>query len=180
MGKDVHQAMIETLKLMEKEVILPCNNLVSNTQQPHSPLLVPHTSIAVSVGGEQIVETNEQANEATHPSPSDIELAAPSHLVCDSVTVPSPVIELTGNPRCDPTLACTNTEPTSLPISSNDQSQYNMIVEDFLESLETPIQQPIIQGEFQMSQTQTEEEPADLSLKSTQRKSSRLAKKRLS
>jgi hypothetical protein len=146
MGEDVHQAMIETLKLMEKEVILPCNNLVSNTQQPHSPLLVPHTSIAVSVRGEQIVETNEQANEATHPSPSDIELAraAPSHLVCDSATVPNLDIELTDNPRCDLTLASTNTEPTSLPISSNDQTQYNMTVEDFLESLETPIQQPII------------------------------------
>jgi len=45
MGEDVQQAMIETLKLMERELILPCNNLVSNTQQSHLSLEVPDTPV---------------------------------------------------------------------------------------------------------------------------------------
>jgi hypothetical protein len=163
--------------------------IVESTKQTKE---ATHPLIVASVEEDQIVETTEQANDATHPSPSDTDLvqAASPHLDHDSVvtviqtaaepaslTNPSPDTELADIARDDATRASTNAEPSALPISSHDQSRYNVSVDEFLESLETPIQQPIIQGEFQMSQAHTEEGPADPSLKSAQRKSIRLTKK---
>lgn len=63
------------------------------------------------------------------------------------------------------------------PVLSSAQHQYNMTVDDFLQSIETPIQQLIIGDTPNLMATREEEEPGDPSYTSTQRQSIRLAKK---
>lgn len=158
MGEAVQQAMLGTLKLMEVEDIVPSTELVSSSQQPESL-----AAVQIQVASDQLT------NHQTDPTPPH-STSAHTEIHIPIPTVTASIIEQA------PEQLNTADEPIATPNPCNVITEYNMIVEDFLTTLEAPIQQPIIEENFQ-PHTLSEEGPDDPSYTSVQRKSIRLAKK---
>lgn len=168
MGEAVQQAMIDTLKLMEGGVVLPSNELVSDAQPSlaayETPLL--NTVEAASVEAHVHTETLPHTAASVEP-PVHIEINMQTTTPLATPRANAQIILQTDTPMRGGTHTINLDDPNHIGD--------NVSVEEFLDSIQAPIQQPILAINQQTNIDQDDEEPLEPT--TAQRKSIRLAKK---